>query len=94
MTIKRLPYAGSRELWDPGPAIADDEPKVTRGNDGIPQSPRAYDPAELGEAYAVGVFAQKHHLDRAKAIDILMRAGPSRERTDELATRLQESAGR
>ena len=94
MTIKRLPYAGSRELWHSAPARSEDRPNPRRGNDDAPPSGRGYAPAELGEAYAVGVFAQKHHLDRAKAIDILMRAGPSRERADELAIRLQESAGR
>jgi hypothetical protein len=94
MTIKRLPYAGSRELWSPGPVLPDDEPMARRGDDNPRPSAYAYAPADLGEAYAVGVFAQKHHLDRATAIDILMRAGPSRERADEMAMRLQESAGR
>ena len=94
MTSKRLPYAGSRELWNLGPATPGDEPEARRRDDGFSPSPHAYAPAELGEAYAVGVFAQKHHLDRATAIDILMRAGPSRERADEMATRLQARAGR
>lgn len=95
MTSKRIPYAGSRELWNPGPATQDDdEPVARRRHDNIGRSTYAYAPAELGEAYAVGDFAQKHHLDRAKAIDILMRAGPSRKRADEMAIRLQASVAR
>jgi hypothetical protein len=95
MTSKRIPYAGSRELWNPGPAMQDDdEPVARRRHDDFGEASYAYAPAELGEAYAVGDFAQKHHLDRAKAIDILMRAGPSRKRADEMAIRLQASVGR
>jgi hypothetical protein len=94
MTSKRIPYAGSRELWSPAPATSDDEPAARPRNDNFGRATYAYEPAELGEAYPVGDFAQKHHLDRAKAIDILMRAGPSRERADEMAVRLQASGGR
>jgi hypothetical protein len=96
MACKRIPYAGSRELWSPGPAASEDEdaPAARPRNDNFGAAAYAYAPAELGEAYAVGDFARKHHLDRAKAIDILMRAGPSRERADEMAIRLQASGGR
>jgi hypothetical protein len=94
MTSKRIPYAGSRELWNPGSATHDDEPVARRRPEDFGQASYAYAPAALGEAYAVGDFAQKHHLDRAKAIDILMRAGPSRKRADEMAIRLQASVGR
>jgi hypothetical protein len=94
MTSKRIPYAGSRELWNPGSVPPDDEPVARRRRDDFGQASYAYAPEELGEAYAVGDFAQKHHIDRATAIDILMRAGPSRERADEMAIRLQASAGR
>jgi hypothetical protein len=82
-------------LWSPGPATPDDDAPAARPrNDNFDRATDTYAAAELGEAYAVGDFAQKHHLDRAKAIDILMRAGPSRKRADEMAIRLQASAGR
>jgi hypothetical protein len=94
MTSKRIPYAGSRELWNPRPAThEDDEPVARRRPEDFGEARYAYAPAELDEAYPVGDFAQKHRIDRAKAIDILMRAGPSRKRADDMAMRLQASGG-
>jgi hypothetical protein len=93
MAKKRLPYAGAKELWDPGPPTPRGNP-LAPGHDDAPARPsQPYSPADLGEAYDVSVFARKHNLNRATAIDILMRAGPSRERADELAVRSQESGG-
>lgn len=37
------------------------------------------------EQYEVDYFAKKHDLSREKAMEVLKRAGPSREKADELA---------
>jgi len=89
MAKKRLPYAGSKELWQARSAADKGNPLAARDDDGPTHPSPAYSAAELGEAYDVSVFARKHNLNRATAIDILMRAGPSRERADELAMRSQ-----
>ena len=89
MAKKRLPYAGSKELWQARSAADKGNPLAARDDDGPTHPSPAYSAAELCEAYDVSVFARKHNLNRATAIDILMRAGPSRERADELAMRSQ-----
>jgi hypothetical protein len=90
MNSVRRPYAGAKELesrlMSGDPEIATTSKTAGRGAV-APVAPRH--PLEPAEAYEVGYFAQKHHLGRAKAIDILMRAGQSRERADQMAARVR-----
>ena len=41
------------------------------------------------QAYEVGYFAQKHHISRAEAREIIQKAGPSRDKANALANRLK-----
>ena len=90
MTTTRRPYAGAKEL-EPRLVSGDPDTEVARKTAGrgtvAPIAPRH--PLEPAEAYEVGYFAQKHQLGRAKAIDILMRAGQSRERADQMAAQVR-----
>jgi hypothetical protein len=86
----RIPYAGAvapkGTVWE-RPSNREEKPKNRVG-------PAACPPPRPAEAYEVGYFSQKHRLDRAKAIEILMRAGQNREKADQLALEVLEAARR
>ena len=94
MATTRRPYAGAKVLETPRrQRLGEVSEAGSRGAESDRRMPLSPSGGELHEAYEVGYFARKHRLDRAKAIDILMRAGDSRERADELAARMVRAAG-